>query len=125
MPRFSPEKTQNLRRQIEVDDGREDKTPEMPNVWDVLKERKKRGLWDGEVTTHTVREFNLRGGEHYYIIENLRIGGVKCVSCPIAHGGILEQHMLHRYEVKNGIIFLDGEAKNKTPDGFDIDNYKG
>lgn len=86
-----------------------------PNAWDVLKERKKKGLWDGEITTHEVKDYPITSGEHYYEITDIRKREVTCTSCPIKHGGILEAHKLTRYEVKDGIIYLDGKAMTKAP----------
>ena len=122
MPSFRPENKQKTKSDPE--EIKEDQKPEMPNAWDVLAERKKRGLWNGEVTTHKVKKYKLNKGAHYYVIEDFRTGSVKCVSCAISHGGILENHMLTRYRVEDGVIYLDGVSRNKTPKGFDIDNNK-
>lgn len=89
---------------------------DIPNVWDVLKERKRRGLWDGEIEVIELKSpQSLNKGRHYYVIENNRERSVKCISCAIPHGTILEAHMLHRYEVKDGIIYLDGKPLNEVP----------
>jgi len=125
MPNFRPEKTRTAKNNdVPQDQIPEDTKPEMPNAWDVLAERKKKGLWNGEVTTHKVKRYKLNKGAHYYVIEDYRSGSVKCISCPVSHGGILENHMLTRYEVKDGVIYLDGVARNKTPKGFDNDEKK-
>ena len=85
------------------------------NVWDVLKERKKKGLWDGEITTHQIVEHQITGGPHYYVVSNAGKREITCTSCAMRHGGILEAHLLSRYQTENGIIYLDGKAQNVTP----------
>ena len=85
------------------------------DVWEVLKERKKKGLWDGEITTHQMVEHQIIGGPHFYVVSNPGKREVTCTSCAIKHGGILEAHLLSRYKVENGIIYLDGKAQNVTP----------
>ena len=118
MPNFRPDKTKTKKKSDE-EEVREDQSPEMPDAWAVLAERKKKGLWNGEVTTHKVRKYKLNKGAHYYVIEDYRSGSVKCISCPVSHGGVLENHMLTRYRVEDGVIYLDNVARNKTPKGFD------
>lgn len=93
-------------------DGEEKK----PNVWDVLAERKKKGLWDGEITTHQIVEHKITEGPHYYELTNIRKREVTCTSCPVRHGGILEAKLLTRYAVKDGIIYLDGKPTNTVPE---------
>ena len=39
---------------------------------------------------------------------------------PIKHGGVLEAHLLTRYTLKEGVLYLDGEAINKTPEDFHL-----
>ena len=95
----------------------------LPDIWKVLEERKKRGLWDGEIKIHQIKEYPLNKGEHYFIISNNRAREVKCTSCPLSHGGILEAHMLTRYKVENGVIYLDGKPTNQAPKK-PIDNGK-
>lgn len=100
-----------------------DKKEKLPDIWKILEERKKRGLWDGEIKIHQIKEYPLNKGEHYFIISNNRAREVKCISCPLSHGGILEAHMLSRYKVENGVIYLDGKATNTAPKK-PIDNVK-
>ena len=81
------------------------------------------GLWDGEIKVSQIKEFPLSKGEHFFIISNNPAREVTCITCPLRHGGILEAHMLARYKVENGVIYLDGKPTNiatKKP----IDNVK-
>lgn len=89
------------------------------NIWDALKRAKKDGRFKGEIHEYHKPHYNLLKGEHYYEIEDAAKGSIKCVTCPIKHGGILEAHLLSQYELKNGVLYLDGVAQNKTPS---IDN---
>lgn len=84
----------------------------LPNLWDKLKKG------GAEIENIEAEEINLTSGEHYYIIDDLRTRSVKCISCIKKHGGILESHLLTRYKVENGIIYLDGKATTKAPAGF-------
>jgi len=87
----------------------------LPDIWQILEERKKRGLWDGEIKVHQIKEYSLSKGEHYFIISDNRKREVTCTSCSIKHGGILEAHMLNRYKVEDGVIYLDEKATNIAP----------
>ena len=87
----------------------------LPDIWQILEERKKRGLWDGEIKVHQIKEYSLSKGEHYFIISDNRKREVMCITCPLKHGGILEAHMLTRYKVEDGIIYLDGKPTNTAP----------
>jgi hypothetical protein len=91
---------------------------ESPDIWHVLELRKKLGTWHGEIKVHKIKEYHLTKGPHYYVIEDLRKRSVKCISCPISHGGILEAHLLARYKIEDGVLYLDGKPINKTPEGF-------
>lgn len=86
-----------------------------PNIWDVLEERKKKGLWDGEIEVIPIKEHKLVGGEHYYIVSDIRKREITCTSCAIRHGGILEARYLTRYKIEDGILYFDGKAQNSTP----------
>jgi len=85
------------------------------DIWSVLKERKRKGLTDVEIEVIPLKEpQSLSKGKHNFIIDDLRRGSVICTSCKVSHGGILEAHLLHRYKVENGIIYLDGEPTNES-----------
>lgn len=103
------DKKQNLKNE-----KNEEEIPDIPDIWKILEERKKRGLWDGEIKIHQIKEYPLSKGEHYFIISNNPAREVMCISCPLQHGGILEAHMLARYKVENGVIYLDGKPTNKA-----------
>lgn len=94
------------------------KKAKYPDIWEVLKARKEKGLWHGEIKVHKIREFNLSKGDHYYVVEDIRKRSVKCISCPVTHGGLLEANLLARYKVENGIIYLDGNPTNTMPKSF-------
>ena len=90
----------------------------LPDIWQILEERKKRGLWDGEIKVHQIKEYSLSKGEHYFIISDNRKREVKCISCPVNHGGILNAEELYRHKVENGVIYLDNKPLNITPKNF-------
>lgn len=94
---------------------------ESPDIWRVLEIRKKLGTWHGDIKIEQIKKYNLSKGPHYYVVEDLRKRSVKCISCPVSHGGILEAHLLARYKVENGIIYLDGKPTNEAPKGFKVD----
>lgn len=88
-----------------------------PNIWEILRQRQKDGTFKGEIQTIILKDaINLRGGTHYYIIEDAKKRSIACLSCPVKHGGVLEAHMLSRYRIEDGILYLDGKAKNKRAD---------
>ncbi len=85
------------------------------NIWEILRQRKAKGEWQGEIETIVPKTImNLSSGAHYYEIEDIKKRSVACVTCPIKHGGILEAHLLTRYKVANGIIYLDDKAMTRT-----------
>lgn len=85
------------------------------NIWETLRKRKEEGSWDGEIETIVPKTImNLTSGAHYYEIEDPRSRSVVCISCPIKHGGILEAHLLTRYKIDKGVIYLDGQAMTRT-----------
>jgi hypothetical protein len=114
------------KRKINPDSLPEDFKPSAKDVdiWDVLEERKRKGLWDGEIDRITVTEYDLTKGTHYYEITDARKREVTCNLCPIRHGGVLEAHMLSRYEVKNGIIYLDKMPRTRAPERKRIDKRR-
>lgn len=90
--------------------------PELPkDIFEILEERKKKGLWDGDVEHIEIKEHNLTKGKHYYEMLDVRKREIVCTSCPIKHGGILEAKLLTRYKLENGVLFLDGKPCNETP----------
>lgn len=91
---------------------------ELPDIWEILKQRKAKGLWDGEIETIEIKSTNLKKGDHYFVIENMRQRSIVCLSCNQKHGGILEARNLHRYKLENGVLYLDGKPTNTTPKGF-------
>lgn len=84
------------------------------DIWAELEDRKKKGLWDGEIDIVQIKEYPLTAGEHYFQITNIRKREITCTACAVQHGGILEAHLLHRYKVENGIIYLDNKPMTKT-----------
>ena len=86
---------------------------EIPDLWKVLQKRKKQGKWDGEIEIIPIKEFNLSKGAHYFVIDNPGKHSIKCISCPISHGGILEAHLLHQYKLEDGVLYLKGKAINE------------
>lgn len=90
------------------------------DIWEVLKARKEKGLWNGEIQIHKIKEYNLSKGEHYFTIEDIKKRSIKCISCPISHGGILESNLLTRYTLVKGVLSLDGVPTNSVPKGFKV-----
>ena len=82
------------------------------NIWELLKEKKKRGLWNGEIDVLPIREFNLTSGKHYFVVEDAKKRSIKCVSCPIMHGTFLEAKYLTRYTITDGVLAFDGKPIN-------------
>ena len=112
----------NLPKQINEELKNEEKNAKPEgNIWETLRALKKKGLFKGDIDEIIPKDFNLKTGDHYYVIDDLRKHTVKCISCPIIHGGILEAHLLTRYRVENGIIFFDEEPTNTAPKDFRVD----
>lgn len=86
---------------------------ETPDIWKVLELEGKLGLTKSKIEVLPFREFNLSSGEHYFIMEDAKRRIIKCVSCPIPHGGVLEAHLLMRYKLEDGVLFLDEKPINK------------
>jgi hypothetical protein len=86
------------------------------NIWALLKKRKEEGTFQGEIETLIPKTIvNLTSGEHYYEIEDVRKRSIVCRTCEVRHGGILEAHMLSRYKVEKGVLYLDNKPTNKVP----------
>lgn len=114
-----PQKLPNsLKEELKKDEA--ESKPES-NIWGQLKELKKKGLFKGEITEIVPKDFNITQSKHYYVVDDLRRRSIKCISCPISHGGILEAHLLTRYKIEDGVLYLDGVAQNQIPDDFDVD----
>lgn len=92
----------------------EAKGVEIPkDIWKILEEKKKRGLWSGEIERIPIKEFNLSSGKHYYVVEDARKRSVKCISCTITHGTFLEAKYLTRYTIVDGVLSFDGTPLNE------------
>ncbi len=94
---------------------------EIPDIWKVLDLREKLGLRKEKIDIIQTREFNLTKGEHYFVMESIGKRSIKCISCPITHGGILEAHLLTRYKLEDGVLYLDDKPQNKAPKLSDVD----
>lgn len=86
-----------------------------PDIWEGLKLLKKRGLWKGEVDVIPIKEFNLSIGKgaHYFVVEDAQKRSIKCTTCPITHGTILEARLLHLYRIDDGVLYLNDKPLNK------------
>lgn len=93
----------------------ENKGEQALDIWAVIKERKRLGLWDGDIETHEIVEYNLSSGKHYYEIEDLRKRTIVCTSCAIKHGGILEAKLLTHYRLEDGVLYLRDVPVNQKP----------
>ena len=89
---------------------------EAPDLWKVLEERKRKGLWNGEIQTIETKSYSLSKGKHYFVVENPRTRSIKCISCPISHGTLLEAKYLTRYKLDDGVLSFDGKALNEKAD---------
>jgi len=93
------------------------------DFWGVHAERFKKGLTKQPIVVeHPKQTYYLNKGDHYFVIENLKKRSIKCISCPIQHGGILEAHLLAHYKLENGVLYFKGKAINTTPKDFVVDN---
>lgn len=82
----------------------------LPDIWEVARSR------GNTIDTYPVVEYDLSSNNaHFFEIEDLRKRSVKCTSCKVRHGFILEAHRLHEYKLENGILYLKGKALNRTP----------
>ena len=86
------------------------------HIWDILRKRKEQGTFKGEIQTFIPKTIvNLTSGKHYYIVDDIRQRRIRCTTCEIGHGGVLEAHMLTRYKIEDGILYLDNKPINQTP----------
>lgn len=114
-----PKLPNSLKRELESNE--KESKPE-GNIWGMLRQMKKAGQFKGEITEIIPKDFNITQAPHYYVVDDLRKRSIKCIACPIIHGGVLEAHLLTRYKIEDGILYFDGVATNRTPEGFSIDN---
>ena len=84
----------------------------LPDIWEVAARQGKK------IKHLRYREFNLTGGEHYWVIDDPRKLTVKCISCPVEHGGIIDARDAVHTKVKDGIIYYKGKPITKKPKGF-------
>lgn len=91
---------------------------EIPDLWKVLNERKKKGLWNGEIEVIETKSHSLIKGKHYYVVENPRTRSIKCISCAVIHGTILEAKFLTRYKIEDGILYFDNKPMNEKADNI-------
>lgn len=89
------------------------------SVIDLLEHKDEDHVFHNEVKTHHGKDlFRSKSEEHYYVLSDNRKRVIRCISCKILHGGILEAHLLTRYKINDGVLSLDGKAVNKIPQGF-------
>lgn len=112
LPRIAPQQGD------QPEDGKADKPVESQAFWARVKWLQERGMWKGDYREYEKPYYNLNKGNHYYVMDDPRKGSIKCLSCPVKHGGILEAHLLTRYTLNEGVLALDGKAINTTPDNF-------
>lgn len=86
--------------------------------WTKIKWLKERGLHKGDYQEYEKPFYNLNKGGHYFVLDNSTKRTIKCISCPVKHGGVLESHLLTRYTLKDGVLYLDGRAINQIPENF-------
>ena len=109
-------KTESATQPKKLSAKEELESPDLPkDLFEALEEKRKKGLWDGDVEHIEFKEHNLTGGKHYYEMLDVRKREIVCTTCPIRHGGILEAKMLTRYRLEKGVLYLDGKPCNETP----------
>lgn len=86
--------------------------------WSTIKWLHERGLHKGDYQEYEKPFYNINKGAHYFVVEDPKKRSIRCISCPVKHGGILESHLLTRYLIKNGTLFLDDRPINQTPSDF-------
>jgi len=91
---------------------------ESSTFWSRIKWLHDRGLHKGDYQEYEKPYYNLNKGVHYFVMQDSRRRMIKCISCPVAHGGILEAHLLTRYTIHEGVLSLDGKPINQTPENF-------
>lgn len=104
------------------DDPAEFQSPEAEasnSFWRKIKWLHERGLHKGDYQEYNAPSWNLTKGSHYYVIEDAGKRSIKCISCSIKHGGILEARLLTRYRLNEGVLYLDDKPLNATPENFD------
>lgn len=90
------------------------------DLWQTQEKRIQKGLATTPITVeHPKKTYNLSKGVHYFEVENAARKSIVCTSCPVRHGGILEAHLLTRYKLEDGILYLDGQAINQTKESLD------
>lgn len=103
------------------DDPQEFVSPE-PEVgssfWKKMKWLHDRGLHKGDYQEYEKPYYNLNKGAHYYVLDSASSYTIRCLSCPVKHGGILEAHLLTRYALKDGVLYFDGKPVNQVPPNF-------
>lgn len=110
----SPAERQQIMRELAQNEDKATRGPK-PNIWKALEYMKKRGEWDGEIETITPVTYSLKNGPHYFEVEDPKKRTVVCTSCPIRHGLLLEAHLLTRYRIEDGVVYLDNKPLNRTP----------
>lgn len=105
------------------DDPQEFQAPEesgSSTFWAKIKWLKERGFHKGDYQEYEKPFYNLNKGGHYYVLKSPSSYTIECISCPVKHGGILEAHLLTRYTLKDGVLYLDGRAVNQVPENFHV-----
>jgi len=83
----------------------------LPDIWSVLEQR------GHKIRRSKVKEFSLTGGKHYWVIDNLKEKSVKCISCPVKHGGIIDAKEAALTTVRDGVIYFKGKPVTEKPEG--------
>lgn len=83
--------------------------PEIGSVWDRLRKKKI------PIETIVPKDIFSSNAPHYFEITNFKTAEVTCRSCPVRHGGYLEAHLLTRYRVTDGVIYLDNKPMTHAP----------
>ena len=94
-----------------------------PDFWGIHADRFKKGFTKSPITIeHPKQTYILNKGAHYFVVENNQTRSIKCITCPIQHGGILEAKFLTQYRVEDGVLYFKGKAINNTPNKSVVDN---
>lgn len=86
--------------------------------WNRIKWLHEKGLHKGDYQEYEKPYYNLNKGGHYYVLDDPKRKTIRCISCPIKHGGLLEAHLLTRYRLHEGILYFDEKPINSLPENF-------
>lgn len=86
----------------------------LPDMWGYLQFLFDKGIRKEKIDIIPIKEYNLAAsGKHYFVIDDIRKRTIKCTTCPVTHGGVLEAHLLTHYKVEDGVLYFEDKAINQ------------